>query len=178
MMRILLIVLLAGAARPAAAAPDDAAPLPVSEMSATQRYDSLEDAAVAALRAAAARSEKFEYAGAIVRSETGFFLTEPVTARDEASIRYAVHVPQGFALVGLYHTHPSGDGSNVFSPTDVSQAKAFGVPSFIGVLDDDSVREFAPGMPVWRAPLGSVSDRDGVAYGRVILKNGLRGDRR
>jgi proteasome lid subunit RPN8/RPN11 len=178
MMRLLLVVLMAGAARPAAAAPDDAATLPVSMLSETLAYDALEDAAVAALRSAAAQSEKFEYAGALVRSDAGFFFTEAVTARDEANIRYAIRVPQGFALAGIYHTHPSGDGSEVFSPTDVQQAKSLGLPSFIGVMDDDSVREFEPGMTVWRAPVGSVTDRDGVAYGRVILRRGLRGDRR
>jgi len=178
MIRLLLLGLFLVAARPASAAPDAAADLPVSALSETQSYGALEDAAVAALRAAAAQSEKFEYAGALVRSDAGFFYTDAVTARDDASVRYAVRVPEGFALVGIYHTHPSGDGATLFSPTDVQQAKSLGLPSFIGVMDDESVRLFAPGMPVWRAPLGSVSDRDGVAYGRVILKSGLRAERR
>jgi|GEM_PF-2339962 len=177
MIRLLLLGLFLAAARPSSAAPDAAADVPVSALSETQNYVTLEDAAVAALRAAAAQSGEFEYAGALVRSDAGFFYTDAVTAHDDSKVRYAVRVPEGFALAGIYHTHPSGDGSRVFSPTDVQQAKSLGLPSFIGVMDDDCVRMFSPDMPVWRAPLGSVSDLDGVAYGRVILKSGLRGER-
>jgi proteasome lid subunit RPN8/RPN11 len=178
MIRVLLVALLAVAARPAAASSDAAAGMPVSALSETGHYDALQDAAVAALRAAAAQSEKFEYAGALVRSDAGYFYTDAVTAHGEADIRYGVRVPEGFTLAGIYHTHPSGDGSILFSPTDVRQARSLGLPSFIGVLDDDSVRVFEPGMPVWRAPVGSVSDRDGAAYGRVLLRRGLRGESR
>ncbi len=174
--RAALAVLLAAAAASARAEPRpvvDPKTLPSSELREEKAYPTLEDAAVAALRAAAALSRVYEYGGALLRSDAGYFYTEPVTTGEEKSVSYRTSIPDGFTRVGLYHTHPGGDGSTVFSPADVQQSKALGLPSFIGVFDDDAVRVFTPDMPVWRAPLGSASDWDGIGRGRVVLRRWL-----
>jgi hypothetical protein len=130
----------------------------------SRSYPTLEVAALAALAAALPLSERFEYGGVIAECLGSYHVSTPVTNRDEVHVEYEVRIPRGCQLAALYHTHPSNDGRPTrFSPDDVNTARTLGVPSFIGVWADRSVRLFDPSM---------VATKD---YGRLSAGSSARG---
>lgn len=99
-------------------------------------FPTLDGAATAALEAASRESRLFEYGGAILSCRDGYSFTAPDTSHSRDSFRLHIHVPEGCALAGIYHTHPGlGDAQGV-SCEDVQTAIRLGVPSYIAVLAD------------------------------------------
>lgn len=125
-----------------AAAPD----LPLSAVTETQPYATMDEAAVAALRAAMPLSERFENGGFILLRDGAYYYSDPVSNRRTGHIAFRAAVPAGASMAAVYHTHPDdGDASKLFSGDDVREAKALGVPSYIGVMADGTVRRYEPG---------------------------------
>lgn len=89
-----------------------------------------------------------EFAGVILRTPAGYEFTAPIRGQRHGA-RFVVEIPHGDRLAALYHTHPDCGGlrkdSRLFSSTDVRIAQRLGVPSFIWVEWDHTIREFIPG---------------------------------
>lgn len=136
----------------AGAAAATAADLPLSVVSETEAYASPDQAAVAALKLAMPRSDRFENGGVIVERGGSFFYSEPVSNGQTGHIQFRAGVRKGDRLVALYHTHPSDEPqSRLFSWDDVAEAQKLGVNSYIGVLGDGTVRFFNPARTPTRA---------------------------
>jgi hypothetical protein len=116
---------------------------PVAVMDEGRTYETLEAAARGALAEALTRDPEVEHGGALLRCGDAYRATVPVTgeARD---FEFVLTLPAGCALAGVYHTHPSDNHSELFSPRDVSVARALRVPSFIAIAGDGLVRVFDP----------------------------------
>jgi proteasome lid subunit RPN8/RPN11 len=168
------LALLALVAAALAAFPARAADLPSAVYAGGPTYATAEAAAIAALKVAAPLSREYEYGGAVLKTPDGYVYTAPVTTRESSAVRYRIELPASGSLAAVYHTHPDGGESKLFSPEDVRQSKALGLPSYIAALEDGSVRVFEPGMPVIRVGPGSVSVLEGAAPGRVVFKDLLR----
>lgn len=145
--------------------------LPVSRLRpGAPAYASADAAAIAGLRDSKRASTSYEYGGAILSNGTRFFATVPVTNNDPGRVRYVVSVPRGFRVAGVYHTHPlrSSEGQ-WFSPGDVAQARALRASSYLGAMDERTVRHFDPRtMRTERVRHGGSSIV--VARGRVIAR--------
>lgn len=107
-------------------------------------YPTPDEAAIAAERAALPLSSHYEYGGAIYRTSAGLYAyTTPQTSHDA----HHIEIRAKFAgkLVAVYHTHPGlGDSNKEFSPDDKDVARTLRVPSYIGVVADQSVRRYDP----------------------------------
>jgi proteasome lid subunit RPN8/RPN11 len=99
-------------------------------------HESIQAAATAGLFAAAARSRKVEYGGAVFQRDSGCFVHSiPVTSNQPARLDYLVRITRGgMVLVGIYHTHTPGRHAEQFSEADIEAQRSLGVPSCIGAL--------------------------------------------
>lgn len=145
---------------------------PVSPLVMAESYASAEQAAVAGLRIAMARSDRYENGGAVVEKDGVFYRTEPVSNGDMGHIRFAVDIPAGGRLAAIFHTHPDlGTQTRLFSQDDVAEASKLGIPSYIGVMDDRVIRRFMPGVTPSRpyTPPGAITPRGRVSEGEAVL---------
>lgn len=134
-------------------------------------FFTLDDAAVAGLRAAMPLSRVHEYGGAVLERAGRYYATEPVTNRRIANIEFTVVVPESYRIAAIYHTHPDGsDESDTFSPNDVRQAKTLNVVSYIGVMADRTIRLYDPNTMRARRFVrsGTMVGGGEVADGRVV----------
>lgn len=102
--------------------------------------ESISATAINALTAVYNKDNNIEWAGVIYRQGTGYCYSMPITGNDD-SFEFETQLP----IAGLYHTHPSGNGSEYFSQTDIDQANNLKVPSFIAVMDTNEIKEFTTG---------------------------------
>lgn len=103
-------------------------------------YQSLDDAAVAAVRASFAKDPRSELTGVIFRDRGGaYHYTLPVGngASSEVWGVEVIRIPAGSVIVGDYHTHPvslSGeDLGQYFSETDIDDYRASHWTGYVGV---------------------------------------------
>lgn len=168
-MNVLCALLLASALPAAAKDVPDAVLSPDA-----QAYESVDDAAHAALLEAMPLSRRYEYGGAVMESEGLYYFTAPVTSGRTGEIAFSVLRPSTHRIVGIYHTHPDESEHTLkFSPNDVRQAKALGVRSYIGVMRDRSIRVYDPAsMRVERfRRSGSNVSQGEVADGEVLVSD-------
>lgn len=113
-----------------------------------------EDAATLGLKLIAqkATSAYYEWGGAIGRDPvTGeFYLSPPVTSMhgDHVNLEKAIDsIPDGYELVGSYHTHPCipGHQTQVFSPGDLNGSIFNHETGFMGDFCTGLIHEFMPG---------------------------------
>lgn len=114
-------------------------------------YKTPQEAVIAAMTEAVPQSEKYEYAGVIYEMDGRFFYTKPESSRQTDRVKVKISYPKGANLVSLYHTHPEGEKSEIFTRDDIEMAEKltehFGrpIPYFMGHVKDGSVRSFIPG---------------------------------
>lgn len=131
-------------------------------------HTSLDSAALAALAMAAPLSLRFEFGGALVNCAGAYYFTAPVTSDDERRIDFDARVPKGCTLAGLYHTHPGvGVEAAQFPVTDVEQARALNVRSYIAVAVDGTVRVYDPATMAVRRDRARLSV--GVRHPGIII---------
>ncbi len=108
----------------------------------TTTYKTATGAGKAALDAIIGQSEKsgWEYAGRIVKLENGrYAYTLPTTMKSnntsdfDGGMPEGTRIPAGTTNAGMYHTHPTGGGSNpdLFSGADNSIAVREHLPSYM-----------------------------------------------
>jgi proteasome lid subunit RPN8/RPN11 len=182
MIRLLIVVCVLAACHTVRAADNSAsyhflvrahADLPYSDMSSDAiPFDSEQQAAFAALTAAAHAGEQWEFGGAIVMYGNKFYYTQPATNREPDSVEYLIGYRKGGHLVALYHTHPKQnfgeDHSAWFSGEDITAARTLGLDSFIGVLRSHTIREFTPGDHVSMGLREGTGEMFNYAIGRLI----------
>jgi hypothetical protein len=101
-----------------------------------------------------------------------YYATSPVTIYNDRHVDFIAKFPSACTLVGLYHTHPGpGEAGAQFAQTDIEQALALRVPSYIAVAQDASVRIYDPrSMHIRRDPARmSIGPR---TPGRIIARIG------
>ena len=114
-------------------------------ISGASGFSTLNGAAVAALAVALSVSARYEYGGVLLACQGRHFATAPVTTFQERRVDFTAEIPVGCTLEGLYHTHP-GPGLEAahFPGTDIAQAQALGVPSYIVVAEDGRIHVYDP----------------------------------
>lgn len=112
-------------------------------------YNTIEEAAVHAIERAYKCSHYYECGGSIAQRPDGKFVFGPVRSDhsgDSTGIRHGV--PDGYKLVGDYHTHPCNADTHYiayFSDADMSQNTMFKITGFMGDLCTGKVHAFTPG---------------------------------
>lgn len=114
-----------------------AAPLSITAL------DALADARKLMMR------DGWEYGGVIYADARGrLCISPPATSEAPTRLLYSVFTPEGYTVVGLYHTHPGFDGyETVFSGIDANSACRMNVPSWI-VTENRAAFRFRP-QPVY-----------------------------
>ncbi|RUO37075.1 hypothetical protein CWE15_11750 [Aliidiomarina taiwanensis] len=108
-------------------------------------YETIDAAAEAGLGyAKSIGNENTEYGGGIVKVGERFWFSEAVTTGQGAAFGATVVIPKGGSLVGMYHTHPSGSASLLFSQHDVRFAESTGLRSYVGNYQDNAIRYYDP----------------------------------
>lgn len=109
-------------------------------------YESAEAAAVAALGALRSGDKHVERGGGILyNAQTQkYAFTQPVGQLDDAHFSASIAVPQGWQLKSIYHSHPEGPQSTIFSGDDVAMAQQLKIPSYILAHYDNKIRVFDP----------------------------------
>lgn len=107
-------------------------------------YDTAQAAAIAGLRSI--KETTSEYGGGVLYNPgtKKYSYTQPVGQGDGSHFGARIAVPQGWQLDSIYHTHPKGPQSSVFSMDDVNMAQQLNKPSYILPLADNTIRKFDP----------------------------------
>ena len=107
-------------------------------------FDTREAAQIAALRRIS--ENRVEAGGAVLFNPCTqqYVYTANVGQQDAAHFEAAVRVPPGWQLDSLYHTHPQGPQSSVFSQEDIRVARRLNVPSYMLSRYDNKIRKFDP----------------------------------
>ncbi len=87
-----------------------------------------------------------EYGGIVYKLNDRYYYTFPVTLEESSEVRFKVEILRAAKLVALYHTHPPGALSDLFSQCDIEIADQLKVPSYILVLDNGQIKSFLPGV--------------------------------
>lgn len=106
-------------------------------------FETLDNALYHSLAQALALSGEFEHGGIVVRYNGVYYASIPVNSGSDRGVNFAQNY-RG-ELVATYHTHLCiGDFQARFSPTDIKQAIASKVPSYLGVACTGELRVFNP----------------------------------
>jgi hypothetical protein len=125
--------------------------------------DTQDAAAKAALAIALPLSRTNEFGGVILQKDGKFYFTVPYTIHDTAHFQITARFTSDYKFVAIYHTHPGYNSeSRVFSGDDVDVATRLHKISYIGLVQDNTVRVFVPGVT-----------RTGHAYGQTISEGTL-----
>jgi hypothetical protein len=81
--------------------------LPITRITDSPDYATVQDAACAALDRIAHPLSENEFGGAIVLHDGKYFYTEAVSTSDENGLDFRIQMHRGDKLVGMYHTHPA-----------------------------------------------------------------------
>lgn len=112
-------------------------------------YDSVDEAATAALEVAVdwagEHKRSVEYGGVLYEMNGKYLFTVPQTNGRRTSMVADVKYPAAAKLVGLYHNHPAGKGSERFSAIDINTAEELGVSSYIAIEGTGIIKVFHPG---------------------------------
>jgi hypothetical protein len=127
-------------------------------------YATAEAAAVAGLRSIA--NQNTEVGGGVLYNNQNqkYAYTQPVGQQNGAHFGAAIQVPSGWKMQALYHTHPVGAQSTLFSDDDTNMANQLKVPSYILPRQDDTIRRFDPGSKI---------NSDSSAYGAKVDESQL-----
>jgi proteasome lid subunit RPN8/RPN11 len=135
-------------------------------------YDSLNEAALAALTEAKDTGGRFETVGLLFRTAEGKY-TYSVPDNEQKGKRGSrakatIKIPEGAVPVALYHNHPKGKRSELFSHEDVKMATQLGIPSYI-IGHDGVTRVFDPSRHAVEPRVeGRGFARGGTAQGEVV----------
>jgi proteasome lid subunit RPN8/RPN11 len=111
------------------------------------KYETADEAAIAALKRSFVRSKEFEMGGVIYKMDNKFCYSEPVTTHDSMFVQFDIPVEVRKIMVGIYHTHPIAEYDEygvLFSQTDVQNADKFQMPSYLGILYSGEVKKHSP----------------------------------
>lgn len=108
-------------------------------------YTAMTTAAIAGLSQAAIASKTIEYVGVVYSLGGMYYYTIPQSSGSNVGFHNVeIKIPKGARFVALYHTHPAGEFSNYFSKTDVDEANALNITSYVAILADDRVIVYIP----------------------------------
>lgn len=149
---------------------------PPKAIAAPVLYKTMEDAAIAGLKAIAAEptSSYWEFGGTIVQIKEGGYLVLPAnTSMSGDSVGIASEEMAGFfgKEVATFHTHPCVPGHYVqyFSPDDLVHAIFFHQVVFMGDLCTGNVHEFKPGdKPDAENPAAGDNRNIWLTKGRIV----------
>jgi hypothetical protein len=108
-------------------------------------YQTMDEAAVAALRISASHSTSLEYGGCIFTDGTKFFHTDPASSGKEDNFEVACLAPPSMTFVGIFHTHPGIGFAEGVSGPDLVVANQMKKTSYVGLLARNQVIKYIPG---------------------------------
>jgi hypothetical protein len=132
-------------------------------------FDSMDAAASEALENCSKISDKKEYGGVILEMNGRYYYTSFISGSDKEIGSFKIALWKGSKVVGLYHTHPIGFNSDIFSSEDVKFADEKNWTSYVGVLGNHlRIIRYVPGKTakVIKRHLmseGAVSDGESVS---------------
>ena len=139
-------------------------------------HESIHAAAVAGLLAAAAKSRRVEYGGAVFQRNVGCYVHSiPVTSNRRSELEYRVPASRAdMTLVGIYHTHTPGRYAHQFSERDVAVQRQLGVTSWLGTLDGGGSHLTIRSLPDAGHPqIISLALHDGAQRQPATARSGL-----
>lgn len=111
------------------------------------KYDTPDEAALAALKRSFTRNKEYEMGGVLYKMDNKFCFSEPVTNKDPMLLSFNIPLEVKKIMVGIYHTHPLSEHDDygvLFSQTDIEYADKFQVPTYIGILYSGEVKRHSP----------------------------------
>jgi hypothetical protein len=108
-------------------------------------YQTMDEAAVAALRISASHSTSLEYGGCIFTDGTKFFHTDPASSGKEDNFEVACLALPSMTFVGIFHTHPGIGYAEGVSGPDLVVANQMKKTSYVGLLARNQVIKYIPG---------------------------------
>jgi hypothetical protein len=152
--------------------------IPFTAVNERVSYDSIDEAAIAALTAVSHPFSRYEFGGMIVERDGRFYFTEAVSTHSVDSVTFRKVKVAYEKVVAVYHTHPipasmlydSASLAMRFSPADAEYVKASGFISYIADSRTRTVRRLDPkslpdnvrpdksalwGTPIAKLPLAS-----------------------
>jgi hypothetical protein len=149
---------------------------PITHINLSHKYDTINAAAIAALKIAAPLSKQEEWGGAIMKYSGKFYYTNAVTLHLPNTIDFVIQNYMGAVIVGMYHTHPISPSVELpqdtekFSVTDMQTALRYEVYSYIWSEYDNTIRVFIPHKTLVIEELNLNGFFDLYSYGDIILK--------
>lgn len=106
-------------------------------------FRSPDDAAVDVLNRIA--ESMYESGGVVYRDKRGqYSYSAPMGNQQTGKFEATAQIPQSAQLSAIYHTHPDGPQSELFSPEDVNLARDRRLQSYIKVMKSGDIRRFDP----------------------------------
>lgn len=116
-------------------------PRPLATITNTDRFETYDAAARAALAVSAKLSKKYEYGGVVIKCGDLYAYTDPVTTKSPVEVRYDLEYDSTCTIAALYHTHPgTSHEARQFSDADRAAALRLKVPSYILAIQSKVVR--------------------------------------
>lgn len=132
-------------------------------------FDNPHDAVKVAMQIANEKpGNNIEYGGGIYQQNGKWFITEPVGTGNATTFDADVGRPRGSRFFAIYHLHPAATDNDLFSSDDVDQSLELNVRSFIGIIEDKSIREFMPHVSETKK-----YKRSGSLLGKDIVSEGF-----
>ena len=126
--------------------------IPLTVINERATYDSMDEAAIAALVAISRPFSKYEFGGMIVERDGRFYFTVAVSSHSVDSVTFRMLKEPEENVVAVYHTHPipetmTYDNASYamrFSPADAEYVRASGYVSYIADSRTRTVRRLEP----------------------------------
>jgi len=111
-------------------------------------FETMDEAASAAVNNILTVSKELEYAGVIWERSGRYYFTNPITTGSDGDVgSFKIALYPNSKIVALYHTHPMMPHNDVFSSADVKFADDTKWTSYVGVITNTShiVIRYVPG---------------------------------
>lgn len=135
-------------------------------------FNTIDDCGKTMTEIALIKTQDTEFGGFCVKDKNTdkFYSSDPFDSKDTDSINYDAMIPSGYTLAAIYHTHPSGAFSFVYSDVDVKVATNLKVPSYLGVVDGRTIRRFTYGVDQTKWCFDSALNQEFECADGTILK--------
>jgi len=110
-------------------------------------FVTMDEAGTKALEDCSKISDKKEYAGVILEFNGKYYYTSFISGSEKEIGSFKILLWKGSKVVGLFHTHPSGFHSDIFSSADVKFADEKNWVSYVAVLGEGhpTIIKYVPG---------------------------------
>lgn len=122
---------------------------PTSTIDYSKKFNTVDECGISMTQKAMSLTKKYEYGGVCIQgTDKKFYGSIPVTHKEIANVKYKLYLLPGTKIAAIYHTHPEGEYSTFYSNVDVLNVKKMKVLSYLGIMQDKTIRVFKQGFYV------------------------------